>query len=90
MEIKKASELVKSDDRMQAMEYCAKWIMHNIEKANNAGRDRTCFTPTVTRVNGRYIDCEPELRKAFRDAGYKFEPTGYIGGVWQRTIDICW
>lgn len=90
MEIKLAKDLEKSQDRKEALEHCKKWIMHYIEKANSQGYDRTCFTPTGKTVNGRYIDCEDELKQIFRDAGYSFAPTGYIGGVYQRTIDIVW
>lgn len=90
MEIKMASELKLSDDRQKALEYCKKWIMNNIEKANERGLRSTCFTPTVHCVNGKYIDCEDELKQIFRAAGYGFKPTGYSGGVWQRTIDITW
>lgn len=89
-EIKRASELKPTDERKQAIEYCKKWIMHYIEKANAEGRNKTCFTPTGKTINGRYIDCEEELKQIFKDAGYRFAPTGYIGGVWQRTIDIVW
>lgn len=31
-----------------------------------------------------------EVRAIFERAGYKIKPTGYIGGVWQLTEDICW
>lgn len=30
------------------------------------------------------------VRAKFESAGYQIKPTGYIGGVWQRTEDICW
>lgn len=89
-EIKMVSELKTSSNRKKALEYCQKWIMHYIEKANDAGRDRTCFTPTGTVINGVYIDCEDELVRIFKNAGYRFAPTGYVGGVWQRTTDIVW
>ena len=90
LEIKHASEIKPTSEREQALEYCAKWIMHYIEKANERGQRNTCFTPTVTTINGKHIDCEDELKAIFLRKGYHFKPTGYIGGVWQRTIDICW
>ena len=37
-----------------------------------------------------FCDYEDEIRKKFRAAGYTIKPTGYIGGVWQQTEDICW
>lgn len=90
IEIKNANELKPTDERQKALEYCVKYIMMYIERANKDGRRSTCFTPTMGMVNGKYIDCEEELKQMFRDKGYTFKPTGYIGGVWQRTIDICW
>ena len=41
-------------------------------------------------LDGRCVDCEYEIKAWLRDLGYRIEPTGYIGGVWQRTEDICW
>lgn len=41
-----------------------------------------------------YLDKDAELysevRTIFERAGYKIKPTGYIGGVWQLTENICW
>ena len=31
-----------------------------------------------------------EVRQKFEKAGYTIKPTGYVGGVWQLTEDICW
>ena len=90
IEIKKPNELKPTAERQKALEYCVKYIMMYIEKANERGLRSTCFTPTMGYVNGRYIDCEEELKNMFRNKGYSFKPTGYIGGVWQKTIDICW
>lgn len=90
IEIKPASELKPTNEREQALEYCIKYIMMYIERANEMGKRNTCFTPTMGYVNGKYIDCEDELKAMFRAKGYSFKPTGYVGGVWQRTIDICW
>lgn len=35
-------------------------------------------------------DVYDEIRRKYERAGYKIKPTGYIGGVWQLTEDICW
>jgi hypothetical protein len=35
-------------------------------------------------------DVYDEVRKKYERAGYKIVPTGYSGGVWQLTEDICW
>ena len=37
-----------------------------------------------------FDDYADEIREKFRQAGYIIKPTGYIGGVWQLTEDICW
>ena len=38
----------------------------------------------------RFDDYASEIKKKFQQAGYIIKPTGYIGGVWQLTEDICW
>ena len=35
-------------------------------------------------------DVYAEIRAKYERAGYRIIPTGYIGGVWQLTEDICW
>ena len=35
-------------------------------------------------------DYASEVKLKFIKAGYTIKPTGYIGGVWQLTEDICW
>lgn len=37
-----------------------------------------------------FSDYEDEIREKFRKAGYTIKPTGYIGGVWQRSETIFW
>ena len=37
-----------------------------------------------------FSDYADEVATRFRAAGYTIKPTGYIGGVWQRTQDIIW
>jgi hypothetical protein len=49
-------------------------------------------------TNGCYFPCDKEgdadvydeVRSKYERAGYKIKPTGYIGGVWQKTEDIYW
>lgn len=38
----------------------------------------------------RFDDYASEIKAKFKQAGYVIKPTGYIGGVWQLTEDICW
>lgn len=35
-------------------------------------------------------DVYAEIRAKYEREGYRIVPTGYIGGVWQRTEHICW
>ena len=35
-------------------------------------------------------DVYDEIRRKYERAGYEIKPTGYIGGVWQLSEDICW
>lgn len=37
-----------------------------------------------------FDDYKEEVKEKFKRAGYIIKPTGYIGGVWQLTEDICW
>ena len=37
-----------------------------------------------------FDDYKEEVKTRFQRAGYIIKPTGYIGGVWQLTEDICW
>lgn len=37
-----------------------------------------------------FDDYAEEIKKRFINAGYTIKPTGYIGGVWQKTENIMW
>ena len=70
-------------------------VMRAIERASKEGRRKTCFNPSaywyVTEYGTRtFMKFDDEVKEAFKKQGYRFEPTGYIGGVWQRTENICW
>lgn len=56
----------------------------SIKYAMKHNRSNACFTPYP---DNQYYS---EVRAIFERAGYKIKPTGYIGGVWQLTEDICW
>ena len=43
-----------------------------------------------TSYKYRFDDYAEEIKAKFKQAGYIIKPTGYIGGVWQLTEDICW
>ena len=70
-------------------------VMKAIENASKDGKRKTCFNPSaywyVTKDGVRtFMKFDDEVKEAFKRHGYRFEPTGYIGGVWQRTENICW
>lgn len=70
-------------------------VMRSIEIASERGYRKTCFCPSVYWYKNEdgiecYIDFYNEVKEEFRMNGYRFRPTGYLAGVWQRTEDICW
>lgn len=70
-------------------------VMRAIERASEKGYRNACFNPSVywyqTETGlATYIDFYCEVREEFKKHGYTFKPTGYVGGVWQRTEDIYW
>ena len=38
----------------------------------------------------KFDDYASEIKAKFTQAGYIIKPTGYIGGDWQLSEDICW
>lgn len=59
-------------------------VNSSIERAVKHGRTQTCFD--INTFDPYYS----EVRRAFEKVGYRIVPTGYIGGVWQRTEEIIW
>lgn len=57
-------------------------VMKQIKRASERGYTRTVFNPNV--------EVYDEIKEEFRKKGYEFAPTGYCGGVWQDSEDICW
>ena len=35
-------------------------------------------------------DDDSGAKEHYQKLGFHFRPTGYVGGVWQATEDICW
>lgn len=53
-----------------------------IRKAASEGKHSTIF---------RFLpDDDSGAKEHYQKLGFRFRPTGYIGGAWQRTEDICW
>ena len=51
------------------------------------GRNSCSFIPYEHAI---YEDYFEEVKAKYESVGYVIKPTGYIGGVWQRTMDIIW
>ena len=58
-------------------------INNRIQSAKQNGMRRCYFCS-----NGE--EFEHVLREMYIAKGYEVFPTGYCGGVWQLTTDICW
>ena len=81
--------------RQEAIDDCMGYIVKAIARAAENGHRNTAFTPTAywyTDAQGqrRCLHVEDDLKQILKRKGYWFKPTGYIGGVWQRTEEICW
>lgn len=97
--IRNANELreitLKNEHYQKGYKQAVDSVMRAIERASSEGRRKTCFNPSAywyetedgTKTFMRFDD---EIKAEFKRHGYRFEPTGYIGGVLQRTENICW
>lgn len=61
-------------------------INTRIQKAVEAGECTTYFPCDKSSDKDIY----DEVRAKYENVGYTIKPTGYIGGIWQLTEDICW
>lgn len=52
--------------------------------------ERGCCSTYFPCDKDRDKDIYDEVRAKYEAVGYIIKPTGYIGGVWQLTEDICW
>ncbi len=80
--IKSAREVLFSQD-LTEYEKCVQGVMRDIEQASKKGYRDTHFS---VRNNSFY----EAVKQEFKNNGYTFKPTGYIGGVWQMTEHIHW
>jgi hypothetical protein len=70
------------DIRRQEIEQALSYQIDRIARARAQGLSYASFN-----VPSKY---EYEIREMFLKKGYSFRPTGYSGGVWQLTENICW
>lgn len=89
-------ETTESNDNYKVgFEKAVESVMKAIERASAKGYRETCFNPSAywyETDNGlrTFMRFDDEVKNEFKKHGYTFKPTGYIGGVWQRTEQICW
>lgn len=72
--------------RAERLAYVERKVDKQIEFANELGQNRRLFDCSKDGD----ADVYDEIREKYEKAGYKIVPTGYSGGVWQKTEDICW
>lgn len=75
-------ETIENDTYKKEMTKNINSINNRIKVAKERGSINTCFI-----ADSSY---EEDLKKMYRDKGYHFRATGYIGGNWQLTEEICW
>ena len=83
MNIPMASEIWKNQQNRYDFDRACESVLREIEKAQKAGMRDTCFNPQP-------YEQYDAVKREFERHGYSFRPTGFIGGVWQRTEHICW
>lgn len=76
------NEMMQTEIYKTAVEEAVGYVVNSIESAKSLGRTHTCFS-----VRPAY---QQEVKQMFLNQGYSFKPTGYCGGVWQLSEDICW
>lgn len=83
MKIPMASEMWRQQKNRYDFDHACESVLRAIERAQQEGRRDTCFDP---RPSEQY----DAVKREFELHGYRFRPTGFIGGIWQRTEHICW
>lgn len=70
----------------QRFEKVCKKVDNQIKRAVEWGQTSTVF------LCDKEVDKDVynRVRKAYETEGYIIKPSGYCGGVWQLTEDICW
>lgn len=93
MEITPANQIKCNVSRKEIVSMFCEKLMDKINSAAQEGYHKTCFYySSITIGERRYLfdEFQDDIKAKFLSAGYTIKPTGYIGGVWQRTEDICW
>lgn len=77
------------DVREEQVDLKEQFIKEQMEKIRSA-RERGCHSTIWYDYKEKYQAILPEMQKMFESKGYRIKPTGYCGGVWQDSRDICW
>lgn len=83
MNIPSAKEMWETQTNKGDFDKAVESVLREIDKARKAGKRQAHFDP---RPCNEYS----AVKHAFTEKEYWFTPTGYIGGVWQRTENINW
>ena len=97
MDASEARRISNENGREEIIQAALKRVEEEIRETASRGKTRTCFASKPQyggfffyyKKEDRYVDV-PELRDILIKKGYRFEDTGYCGGVYQHTEDICW
>lgn len=79
----KITDEIRTEHQMR-IDRCVERQNDRIRDMMKGGHHRCCF------LLDKYDTDYAEVRAIYERAGYTIKPTGYIGGVWQLTEDICW
>lgn len=76
------------NDRAEKVSKIIENINRNIKRASDQGLHECYFA--CSKDSYSEAPFYKEVREKFESYGYRIKPTGYIGGVWQRTEHIEW
>lgn len=86
MTAREATELSIANGFGEKMQEMIKRQDADIKRAASLGRRKAIFN--VHETVDDYL--EPEMKNYYLKNGFFFRQVGFIGGVWQKDIYICW
>ncbi len=76
------------NDREEKVSKIIENINRDIKRASEKGLHECYFACSKDSYSEAAF--YKEVREKFESYGYRIKPTGFIGGVWQRTENIEW
>lgn len=76
------------NDREEKVSKIIENINRDIKRASEKGLHECYFA--CSKDSYSEATFYKEVREKFESYGYRIKPTGFIGGVWQRTENIEW